>query len=104
MSYTLVLVLFQSTHHLSYPYWIMAMLCVVGMVVSAFLPETLNQNLPETIDDANKFGKGVKFWSIFPRPRSKSIASTLSSIRTSRRSTAGQADNPLDPPTIVNPD
>ncbi|ODM94866.1 Organic cation transporter 1 [Orchesella cincta] len=85
-------------------YWIMGMLCIIGLVVSAFLPETLNQNLPETIDDANKFGKGVKFWSVFPRPRSKSITSTLGSLRTSRRSTAGQGENALDPPIVVQPD
>ncbi|ODM93566.1 Organic cation transporter 1 [Orchesella cincta] len=89
-----------SIHHLSYPYWIMGMLCIIGLVVSAFLPETLNQNLPETIDDANKFGKGVKFWST----RSKSITSTLGSLRTSRRSTAGQGENALDPPIVVQPD
>lgn len=89
------------------------------MIVSAFLPETLNQNLPETIDDANKFGKGVRFWSVFPRPRSKSIGSTLSFLRTPRRSTVGIGSemaatinaNSLDPPSIsssttkaVNPD
>ncbi|CAL8072337.1 unnamed protein product [Orchesella dallaii] len=93
-----------SVHHLSYPYWIMGMLCFIGLFVSAFLPETLNQNLPETIDDANKFGKGVKFWSVFPRPRSKSITSTISALRTPRRSTAGQGEYALDPPIIVQPD
>lgn len=44
----------------------MASLCFVGMISAAFLPETLNQTLPETIDDANKFGKGNRFWSLRP--------------------------------------
>ncbi|OXA51603.1 organic cation transporter 1 [Folsomia candida] len=55
-----------GTYNVSYPYWIMASLCFVGMISAAFLPETLNQTLPETIDDANKFGKGNRFWSLRP--------------------------------------
>jgi hypothetical protein len=45
----------------------MAVLSFVGMISSAFLPETLKQTLPETIEDANQFGKGNKFWSLHPR-------------------------------------
>lgn len=85
----------------------MAALCLIGMIVSAFLPETLNQKLPETIEDANRFGKGVRFWSLFPKPRSKSITSTFSYLRTPRRSTVGQGENCLNlnpPPNVVNPD
>jgi hypothetical protein len=44
----------------------MTALCFVGMLAAAFLPETLNQHLPESIQDADDFGKNNKFWSLLP--------------------------------------
>ncbi|CAG7696957.1 unnamed protein product [Allacma fusca] len=52
--------------HLGAPYHTMGALSIVGMVASSFLPETLRQKLPETIEDASKFGRDNKFWSIVP--------------------------------------
>jgi len=35
-----------------------------GTVASAFLPETLHQRLPDTVEDAEEFfGREQKFWS-----------------------------------------
>lgn len=42
----------------------MGALAAVGMLASAFLPETLYLGLPETIEEANAIGKNRKFWSI----------------------------------------
>ncbi len=30
---------------------------------------SFRQHLPETVQAANKFGKGVKFWSYLPQPQ-----------------------------------
>lgn len=40
---------------------------VLGTIVMMFLPETLHQKLPETLRDAEKFGKTQPFWYI-PKP------------------------------------
>ncbi|XP_067015468.2 organic cation/carnitine transporter 2 [Anabrus simplex] len=47
-----------------YPSIILASLALIGAVCCAFLPETLNQQLPETLADAQKFGYDQKFWEI----------------------------------------
>lgn len=44
----------------------MGSIAIIGMLSAMLLPETLKQNLPETLEDAVKFGKGHKFWSIYP--------------------------------------
>ncbi len=44
----------------------MGVLSVVGMFASAFLKETLGQTLPETIEEAEAFGKENQFWSLHP--------------------------------------
>lgn len=40
---------------------------LIGIVVMMFLPETLHQKLPETLKDAEKFGKSQPFWYL-PKP------------------------------------
>jgi hypothetical protein len=35
-----------------------------GVFSSLFLPETLHQNLPNTIREANSFGKDQSFWHL----------------------------------------
>ncbi|XP_017787307.1 PREDICTED: organic cation transporter 1-like [Nicrophorus vespilloides] len=40
----------------SYPYILSACLCLIGAVCGVFLPETLNQKLPETLAEAAVFG------------------------------------------------
>jgi len=48
------------------PYLVLGAMSLAGMLASSFLPETFRQALPETIEDANKFGKSNKFWSFLP--------------------------------------
>jgi len=53
----------------TYPYAILCALCVVGAICASFLQETLNEKLPETVQDAALFGKGQKFWSLPQRKK-----------------------------------
>ncbi|CAG7834483.1 unnamed protein product [Allacma fusca] len=57
--------------NVSLPYMFLAVMSLAGMISSAFLPETLDQNLPETIEEAVKFGEGEKFWSFCPHSHKK---------------------------------
>ncbi|RWS08752.1 Organic cation transporter 1-like protein [Dinothrombium tinctorium] len=50
--------------------------CVLSGVASTFLPETLNQNLPQEVYEAQQFGKGQKFFSLATKP-SKSKVNVL---------------------------
>ncbi|XP_063703892.1 organic cation transporter 1-like [Culicoides brevitarsis] len=49
-----------------YPYMVMGALFIAGTIAMLFLPETLGELLPQTIEDACEFGKGQKFWA-FPK-------------------------------------
>ena len=40
---------------------------LLGTIVMMFLPETLHQKLPETIREAETFGKTQPFWYL-PKP------------------------------------
>ncbi|XP_017787300.1 PREDICTED: organic cation transporter protein-like [Nicrophorus vespilloides] len=46
----------------SYPYKLSAALGLLGVVCGVFLPETLNQKLPETLAEAAEFGCDQDFW------------------------------------------
>ncbi|KAG8173280.1 hypothetical protein JTE90_012162, partial [Oedothorax gibbosus] len=55
------------------PFIVISCVCLVASGLSTFLPETLNENLPQTVIDAEKFGKDQKFFSMNKRnPVSKS--------------------------------
>lgn len=45
------------------PYVVILCLALMGAISSTFLPETINQILPETLEEAYAFGKHQKFWS-----------------------------------------
>lgn len=45
---------------------IMMLICLVGAIATSFLPETLGAKLPETLEDANQFGRSDKFFSFKP--------------------------------------
>ncbi|KAJ9594310.1 hypothetical protein L9F63_014268, partial [Diploptera punctata] len=52
-------------YEVRYPYGILGSLCILGTICSLLMPETLNQKLPETLQDSAHFGKNQEFWN-FP--------------------------------------
>nr|CAD7268180.1 unnamed protein product [Timema shepardi] len=48
-----------------YTYAIMGLGTCLAAVASFYLPETMNQKLPETLADAAVFGKDQKYWSLY---------------------------------------
>jgi len=49
-----------------YPYLVMFLICLLGSVSTSFLPETVGAKLPETLEDANQFGRSDKYLSFKP--------------------------------------
>ncbi|CAL8092584.1 unnamed protein product [Orchesella dallaii] len=60
-------IVYSGTVHVSFPYAILCVCSFIGLLAATCLPETFRQPLPESIQDANKFGKGQKFWSYLPQ-------------------------------------
>lgn len=56
------------------PIIILGVLSVAGGISTLFLPETLNENLPETLEEGEEFGKNAKFCD-FPclKPEKKEV-------------------------------
>jgi hypothetical protein len=46
-----------------YPYAFLITFCLLGAVCGTLLPETLDQKLPDTLEDSAEFGADQKFWS-----------------------------------------
>ena len=44
----------------------MFMICLTGSLATSFLPETVGAKLPETLEDANQFGRTDKYFSFKP--------------------------------------
>lgn len=70
----LALIIMPYVVHLSLygkfiPFVIVAFMCITAGLFASFLPETLNENLPQTIMDAESFGKNQKFFSCTRRRR-----------------------------------
>ena len=43
--------------------FIMGFSCLIAGIASSFLPETLNENLPQNSADSRKFGKNKSYFS-----------------------------------------
>lgn len=53
--------------HVWIPLMIIGLTSILGGIVTTFFPETLDQNLPQTISDGEKLGRGRKFFSLAVR-------------------------------------
>lgn len=58
-------VVYLGEVNVSLPLLILGILGISGGMLSLFLPETLDQDLPQTLEDGESFGKNQKFWD-FP--------------------------------------
>lgn len=57
-------VVYLSYIHLTLPLVILGVIGIFGGVLCLFLPETLNEELPQTLEDGEKFGMNQRFWEI----------------------------------------
>uniref|UniRef100_A0A336MX72 CSON006225 protein n=1 Tax=Culicoides sonorensis TaxID=179676 RepID=A0A336MX72_CULSO len=53
-----------TTYDVRYPYLIFGILFASGGITAFFLPETLGQRLPESLAEAQEFGKGQPTWGL----------------------------------------
>lgn len=54
-----MLIKFQGKNtNQKYPYIILTFLYVIGVVCGIFAPETLHKKLPDSLEEARKFGAG----------------------------------------------
>lgn len=69
-----ITIIFQgNTYDVRYPYIIIGIVSATGMVAALLLPEALHQRLPETLADAQIFGREQKFWSLPKKPHTVDI-------------------------------
>ncbi len=54
----------KSTYSNTLPYIVLGSLSVLGGLVCLFLPETANENLPESVADAELFGARQSFFHV----------------------------------------
>ena len=52
----------QSVWHPAAPFYILAILGLINAFVALALPESTGVNLPDTIEEAENFGKGQNFF------------------------------------------
>ncbi|XP_014681515.1 PREDICTED: organic cation transporter protein-like [Priapulus caudatus] len=65
----------------SIPLVIFGVMSILGGVVVLYLPETLNESLPETSIEANNFGKDQKCWSFsVKRYRKSEVISRVAAL------------------------
>lgn len=58
-------VVYLSYVHITLPLIILGVVGIVGGFLCLFLPETLNKDLPQSLDDGEQFGLDQRFWD-FP--------------------------------------
>lgn len=61
----------QSHYWTGLPYLILAGVGFVGLVIASLLPETLGEDLPQTIEDAETFLLDQPFFSLKKKGKSK---------------------------------
>ncbi|XP_054715059.1 organic cation transporter 1-like [Uloborus diversus] len=61
-------IVYFSIYGKAIPFVIIGFLCLIAGVLATLLPESLNENLPQSIQDREEFGKDQKFFS-FNRKR-----------------------------------
>ena len=59
-------VIFLAATDAKLPYLVMFLVCALGAIAVALLPETLGAKLPETLVEATTFGVNDKFFSYLP--------------------------------------
>lgn len=57
-------VVYLSYIHLTLPLIILGVIGILGGILCLFLPETLDEELPQTLEDGEKFGMNQRFWDI----------------------------------------
>ena len=58
------IVKFGQEHDLRFPFVVIGFSTIIAAIAGLFIPETLYQKLPETIEDTATFGTDQKFWSL----------------------------------------
>uniref|UniRef100_A0AAG5CX81 Major facilitator superfamily (MFS) profile domain-containing protein n=1 Tax=Anopheles atroparvus TaxID=41427 RepID=A0AAG5CX81_ANOAO len=62
------IVFLGTNYDIRLPFVAMALIALVGAVSAIFLPETLHQKLPETMEEGRQFGRDQRFWAVPKRP------------------------------------
>lgn len=57
-------VVYLSYIHITLPLVILGLISIGSGILCLFLPETLNEELPQTLDDGEQFGRNQHFWDI----------------------------------------
>lgn len=60
-----------TNYDIRYPYFILGFIFLIGGFSGLFLPETLHNKLPDSLEEAKSFGKNQKFFSL-PKPHHQS--------------------------------
>lgn len=58
-------IIFQANFNPSFPLLVLGVMGIIGGILTLFLPETMDQELPQTLQDGEEFGKDQKFFD-FP--------------------------------------
>ncbi|CAG7817265.1 unnamed protein product, partial [Allacma fusca] len=66
LSFSVPYIVQYGKSYAMFPYVIFTVVSLIGTIISPLLPETLGCKLPETLKDADSFGRGHKFWSFVP--------------------------------------
>ena len=59
-------VVYLAKYGIEIPVFIIAMLNILAGLVAAFLPETKDKNLPQTVKETENLIRNLKFWSMTP--------------------------------------